>query len=319
MYTANVQSVLRCGRCHKPFDKRKLYFHQTSPPLLIVWCQGSTLKRHGYYCRSRRSGSTFRPQACFSCAKGKVGCDNRQPECSRCISKAIKCQYPAKIPRVTEPRIETNDDTPNEGEDMTLLSVADYPSVDNGQKASDDSNVILDGTLVSPNLDFINLGGENLDEDDLNIDFSDFVNPQTNDQDLESESLSPIQYPTPSIDQTGREQQDLFASSSSIPSVPSSIIRLLIHRPKMQTGAQRIANLILHNLKSYPLMMLRYKTLPPFIHPSLVASDIENVHMEALNKCISLVHMISSGVRGSRMLFWHNVRMECERFSREVR
>jgi hypothetical protein len=30
------------------------------------------------------------------------------------------------------------------------------------------------------------------------------------------------------------------------------------------------------------------------------------------------VHMISSGVQGSRKLFWKNVRMECERLCEEV-
>ena len=28
MYEGDVQSVLRCGLCNKPFDKRELYFHQ---------------------------------------------------------------------------------------------------------------------------------------------------------------------------------------------------------------------------------------------------------------------------------------------------
>ena len=32
--------------------------------------------------------------------------------------------------------------------------------------------------------------------------------------------------------------------------------------------------------------------------------------MEPLNNCISLVHMISGGVRGSRKLFWKVVRLE---------
>ncbi|KAJ5833633.1 hypothetical protein N7474_001944 [Penicillium riverlandense] len=39
--------------------------------------------------------------------------------------------------------------------------------------------------------------------------------------------------------------------------------------------------------------------------------------MEPLSNCISLVHMISSGTRGSRKLFWRNVRMECERLCSE--
>ncbi|KAJ6086544.1 hypothetical protein N7467_005458 [Penicillium canescens] len=39
--------------------------------------------------------------------------------------------------------------------------------------------------------------------------------------------------------------------------------------------------------------------------------------MEPLDNCINLVHMISGGMRGSRKLFWRNVRMECERLCAE--
>jgi hypothetical protein len=28
MYKRDMQSVLRCGQCNKPFDERELYFHQ---------------------------------------------------------------------------------------------------------------------------------------------------------------------------------------------------------------------------------------------------------------------------------------------------
>lgn len=77
----------------------------------------------------------------------------------------------------------------------------------------------------------------------------------------------------------------------------------------MQAGTQRTANLILHNLKSYPLMIRRHNTLPPFIHKSSVSSNVEDVHMEPLNNCLSLVHMIGGGVQGSRKLFWKNVRL----------
>jgi hypothetical protein len=248
-----------------------------------------------------------------------VRCDNKQPECSRCIDKAIKCQYPTQnIPRATEARIETGDDTPAERENITLSSVVDDPGIDNRQTASDDSEIVFDGALVTLDPDFINLGGESVDWDDPNIDFSDFINPQTKIPDPASESLTSLHNSASSTAEATQVEQDLSAPSLFIPAVPSCMVRSLIHRPKMHTGAQRITNLILHNLKSYPLMMLRSNTLPPFIHPSFVSSDIENVHMEPLTNCISLVHMISSEVRGSRTLFWNNVRAECERFSSEV-
>jgi hypothetical protein len=76
------------------------------------------------------------------------------------------------------------------------------------------------------------------------------------------------------------------------------------------------------------MMMQRHNgsqnSLPPFIHPHLASSDFgidmgENADpMEPLHNCISLVHMLGGGVRGSRKLFWKNVRLECERFCKEV-
>ena len=39
--------------------------------------------------------------------------------------------------------------------------------------------------------------------------------------------------------------------------------------------------------------------------------------MEPLTNCMSLVHMLSSRIHGSRKLFWKNVRMECERLHAE--
>jgi hypothetical protein len=67
-----------------------------------------------------------------------------------------------------------------------------------------------------------------------------------------------------------------------------------------------------YTLKSYPLM-LRQNTLPPFIHPSYVSFTGEGAAAEPLENCITLMHMMASGVQGSRKLFWRNVRQECER------
>ncbi|KAL9091287.1 MAG: hypothetical protein Q9165_004921 [Trypethelium subeluteriae] len=114
-------------------------------------------------------------------------------------------------------------------------------------------------------------------------------------------------------------QQAISSPNVSIPTAPSSSVRSLIQRSRTQTGAQRIVALIYHTLKSYPLMMLRHNALPPFIHPRLISSSVDNDYMEPLTNCISLVHMIGSGVQGSRKLFWRNVRLECERFCEEVR
>jgi hypothetical protein len=196
---------------------------------------------------------------------------------------------------------------------MVPSLVADSLSVENRQEASNDGNIVLDSTVV---------GGEYLDWDVPDIDFADFLNLQMNDDTFQyplSGSASLVRHSTPSTNSTVPVQQAISSPNVLIPALPTSNPRSLIQRPKMKTGAQRVANLILHTLKSYPLMMIRHNTLPPFIHPHLISSNVENNDMEPLTNCICLVHMISSGVQGSRKLFWKNVRMECERLCEEVR
>jgi len=108
--------------------------------------------------------------------------------------------------------------------------------------------------------------------------------------------------------QTQRQQLLCFAISPG----PSLNVRSMTQRPKMHPGAERAASLIFYTLKSYPLM-LRQNTLPPFIHPSYVSFTDEETTTEPLENCIALMHMMANGVKGSRKLFWRNVRTECER------
>lgn len=281
------------------------------------------MKRHGYYCRSRKAGGTTRSRSCTSCAKGKARCDNRHPECSRCITKGITCHYPAKTPKDTGPRIKHSDDTPTERREAAHSSAAVAPSIENRQEASNDGDISLNGALVISDAELANIREDHFDWDGPDIDFADFLNSQTNDEAIQYPSLGlsslSVRHSTASTDQAIQVQQAISSPNVSIPTLPTSTFRSFIQRPKMQTGAQRIANLTLRTLKSYPLMMQLHNTFPPFIHPRLMSSDIENNHMEPLHNCMSLVHMISSGIQGSRKLFWKNVRLECERFCGEVR
>ena len=277
------------------------------------------MKRHGYYCRSRRAGSSTRPRSCLSCAKAKTGCDTKLPQCSRCIGKGILCQYPENKPRATGPRARYSGEAPTQLGKIKPSSVTDFPGVDTRPEANNGGDKFLPGALVMPDLDFADLGVEYPDWDDLDIGCADFPKPQMNDPTFSPGSSSLAHALTTSTDQTIRVQQGLSAARISIPTVPSRTVRSLVQRPIMQTEARRVASLILHTLNSYPLMMLHHDTFPPFIHPSLVDHDTEHVHMEPLTNCISLMHMLKSGVQGTRKLFWKNVRLECERLYGEAR
>ncbi|KAI3331452.1 hypothetical protein HD806DRAFT_518473 [Xylariaceae sp. AK1471] len=281
-YTADVQSILRCGQCNKPFDK---HIYTTVGLEELAVPPGLGLVFHAQ--EGRRVVTIADPNAQGAGTQRRDGAS-----------------------------IESG------GMTTTPSSVADSPSIDSGQEANNGGNMLLNGALDMPIPDFSNLGGDYMEWDDANMAFVDFLNTQTtqtNKSYLSPSSSSFSPRSTPLTNQTTREQRDAFSPELSIPTAPTSAVRSLVQRPKIQAGAQRISNLILHTLKSYPLMMLRHNTLPPFIHPSLVSSDVENPDMEPLTNCMSLTHMITSGVQGSRRLFWKNVRLECERLSHEHR
>ena len=260
-------------------------------------------------------------------------CDNNRPECSRCLTKGIKCHYPApKTPKSSGPApgsvqlTQHSNNAANEGRREIAPSwmTADSPTVlQNYQEASNHGDVSLDNSaLALSNTELENLGDEYLDWDALqHIDFVDFLSPQTNEGSVQypsSESTSP-----PSTDPIIQVQQKSTHSPSvhvSIPSWPSHTPRLLVQRPKIKTGSQRVHSLILHTLKSYLRTMMNHNSLPPFIHPRSVSIDAENNNcMNPLTNCMSLVRMIGNEVQGSRKVFWENVSLECKRMCEEVR
>ena len=273
----------------------------------------STLKRHGYYCRSGKAGSTARSRSCVSCARAKARCDNTRPECSRCLSKAVKCQYPPNARRGARLGNQYSDDAPKQQQSVVPSLAADLPSAKDRQEAGSYFDLLLDPALDISDPVFADLEGAYFDPD---IDFADSLNPQMNDEGVQYNSL---ELSTPSTNPTNQVQQAIQSPNISIPAMPTYTIRSFNQRPKLKPTPQRISNLIFHSLKSYYLMMMHDQTLPPFIHPSLVSSDVENNDMEPLTNCISLVHMLSSRLHGSRKLFWKNVRIECERLRAEVR
>ncbi|KIW12356.1 hypothetical protein PV08_09633 [Exophiala spinifera] len=171
--------------------------------------------------------------------------------------------------------------------------------------------MIPDGGLTIQDPEFASLGIEPLTWDDSSIDFSFLTSPRND---------KTFQYPNPASspswlfrqltregDGSSEIQRHPMSPNLSIPSAPSFSVRSIVHRPRRKAATQRTASLILHILKSYPLMMMRHGSLPPFIHSGIVSSSADSDDMKALNNCVCLVHMMSAGVPGSRELFWKNV------------
>ena len=218
-----------------------------------------------------------------------------------------------------EQRTPRTDDAPIERRKVAASTTADHSGAEAQEMVIDDA--FLEGALDISNSNIANIEGDFLDwnEPEIDFDFDDFLKLDANNKTFpyhSSRASSLVRHSSPST--TVHFQEVISARKLSIPTLMEHSVRSYIHLPSTRPGAQGITKLIMHTLKSYPHMMLRYNTLPPFIHQRLVGPHFDASSMEPLTNCISLVHMISSGVRGSRKLFWKNVRMECERLFTEV-
>ena len=219
--------------------------------------------------------------------------------------KGTECQYISKSPRSKRPGIQNSN----------FLNASNY------QETNLNRDTIRHDELVIVDQEVADLRGEsfNWDVPDIELagdEFADFLNLQTNEiNQYPSMGGSLVSRLSPPIDQEFQIKLPI-APNWSVPAVPTPNPHSLVKRPKINAGTERTATLILHTLKSYVLTMLRHNSLPPFIHPSFVSAEF---FMEPLTNCINLVHMISGEMKGSRKLFWRNVRMECERLCDEVR
>ncbi|KAL9114531.1 MAG: hypothetical protein Q9227_001612 [Pyrenula ochraceoflavens] len=222
-------------------------------------------------------------------------------------TKAIECYYPTNTSYGRVPRYQNADDGSQETRKTAPSLVVVSPNVENYQEASNHFVVNCSDAPATSDTELANIGTGFFDLTDQHVEFTGFFDQHMEDGLVQFPPLvssSEDRHSASSHDQAAREQQAMSASNSSIPVAPPYTVRSFVQRSRMKTGPRGIANLILHTLKSYPQTILRHKALPPFIHPCLANSNVENGHMEPLTNCISLMHMISSG--GSRRLFWKN-------------
>lgn len=241
-------------------------------------------------------------RSCICCTRGKARCDNKRPACSRCTAKGIECLYSS--------RTQQDDPSPR--------TVTASPTVADSTKVDEQSGVSAQDGPATP------------DVEDLEWPFPDWNDPaklsameftKLMSADLTGQVMPFSLGSDPSAERSmflPEQIAHLFTPPESIPRSPTANLRSLIRRPRASVGAQRVAALISHNLKSYPRMMSQRNNLPPFIHPHILAVAPENNHLAPLTNCMNLVHMVGGGIQGSRALFWRNVRTECEDWSVKV-
>ncbi|ETS85545.1 hypothetical protein PFICI_03570 [Pestalotiopsis fici W106-1] len=222
------------------------------------------------------------------------------------MKSGLDCHYPAATSRTTAvPRSQRGDDAHIVIEENNTVGPA-AASIDTFGDALQDANA--DTNLSG-------FEGLQFDWDNLDIDLGDnFLIPQ-------ADSVAVFQTPRQKSPYLGSISVPLADSIPllqqlipplAIPRSPTEAHRSLVRKTNTRPGASRAANMLLHMMKSYSIMILQQNNLPPFIHPQQFSIN-QDEDMEPLYNCISLMHMIGRNLPGSRALFWRNVRMECER------
>lgn len=280
----------------------------------------ATLKRHGYYCRTRKGQSRpFRSRSCVACAKAKARCDNNLPSCLRCAAKNIQCrpqtgpvQRRRYLNNAGDERLTASFPACEEQVENTLPRTAQPPVT-----GSENDPLHLQSIhAVEEEFDWGALDVEIPGVQHLDVD-ANLIPPSQ----LDSTCQLLLNLPRPPSSTTAQAGQIMPAKSPSIPQMPSFSLRSFAQNPELQHGAQATALLLFRVLTSYPMMMRGEDSLPPFIHPYSLSHALatESKSMESLTTCVNLMQMVGTNMQGSRRLLWKNIRLECERLREEVR
>ncbi|KZL86511.1 hypothetical protein CI238_05857 [Colletotrichum incanum] len=271
-----------CEVCNKPFTKE------------------AALKRHLPYCRRTRTRPRVRPRPCQECSTAKCKC-SLQPRCARCTKKGLDCVYPETASQVTEGHVtaspvqyssalETSSSQSFVRTDTPSLLLNDQPPWDSSIQSIDpDDSAMLFGGSTDSGLDFV-YGLETL---------SHTVN-------VTDMRLAPEAYQL--IMSSCINNNKSVASFTTETSFPLNSVRTV------NPVAENSANLIRRALRSYPQMMIRRSSFPPFIHPYQDKSHLP----EPLANCMSIAVLFASRNRDTRPFLWKTIRDEQERNLREM-
>lgn len=270
--------MLQCNLCKKTFEK------------------ASTHKRHGFYCRSKKSDPLphiSRKRSCQFCIRRKTRCDTKRPSCSVCISAGRVCHYE----EISLVDFTSTTNSPLSESDVTYTVASSLGPFDD-QNLLDISSM-QDWAPEALHFDF----GENWDSTKTTSK-SLFPSLQTSSYG----GFQPFQT-SPSI-----SGLDISSTPPIYPLINN--FRALPTRKIVKTGSEMSVTFVRQILSSYPGMMLRKETFTPFIHSSYC---LHGEMPQPLINCMSIVQMFSTRTPASNEFFWRTIRMEQERLWVEVR
>lgn len=277
-------------------------------------------------------------KACSYCSNAKVRCDGQLPSCSKCLYRGSQCFYHCPTSR-----------------DASLIK----PDLQSFQSPAQSVKILLEKPPVqhienqAVNCE-IDCNSNGFEWDSQNM--FDFNYPLTQgpvllngDRNTSSGTL-PDNFIAGSFSRSGRSSIPgpfNFEASSRLPSSPSLLKTLLSpgcqntktipsissilsshhtissftpQKSTIKEGSQGNAVLLMQILTSYPKMMLRKPTFPPFIHPhcSVTAATQTGQLIEPLANCMSMAQLFFNSEGGSRRILWRMIRMELQRLVQDV-
>ncbi|CCF41339.1 hypothetical protein CH063_11649 [Colletotrichum higginsianum] len=279
--SAAASGISFCEMCDKPFT------------------QETALKRHQSYCRRARTRPRIRPKPCRECSAAKCKC-SLQPNCARCIKKGLDCVYP---------------ETTNQG--TGGLATTSSAQMLLAQNASSSQTFAQADILSFPPSDGLSWGSQSqlmdpnnamllADGTDLGLDFA--FGLESLDQDINVTDMTPAPEVYKLVMSSCINGDRSVEASTTDASFP--LRSLCAPNPVAESSA----NLIRQALRSYPHMMLRRSSFPPFIHPH---QDKDHLP-EPLANCMSIAVLFAARNRDTRQFLWKSIREEQDRNLREM-
>ncbi|KIW48328.1 hypothetical protein, variant [Exophiala oligosperma] len=317
-----------CHICEKPFTTENAY------------------TRHTTYCRKAQGRHKRRSQACAACRSAKAKCSFEE-QCQRCKKHGLSCIYGSKkiAPIANSRPAEIPGTTAAEQEDVATEFESAEPIIDDLQKETrnscttahppaatlgDDDDAFRDSVFNDEVSDLLGIDGTLIgstlvssldDDDDAHIMSSQQLSQQ---QQL---SLEPSATSSSSQQRLMHEIQgrntydDRLWSKFFFPSDPYASwsvygdaekwVMQPIYMPSSvsQTHASRVVRM----LRSFPRMMLRRETFPPFIHTHQ-GHDLP----EPIANCMSIAQIFCSRNTVNGAFVWRTIRAEQDRLVREM-
>ncbi|KAL0938219.1 uncharacterized protein CTRU02_207950 [Colletotrichum truncatum] len=112
---------------------------------------------------------------------------------------------------------------------------------------------------------------------------------------------------------------DRFNTSSVMPG--TQLVNSGPFSLRITTGSgQILVPLLLRILQSYPFMLLRKETFPPFMNPLLYswAESGKTPSQQTLINCVSIVHMFKAQREANKSFMWTVIKLEQERIAAGV-